>query len=563
MEGLTSELSRDPPSEFTPVVFEDVTDKSGITFRHFTGRRSSQLPEDMGSGAAWVDFDNDGWLDLFVVNIAGSLESEHPGSDRSEPHHTLYRNKGNGTFEDVTEKAGLDISGWGMATAWGDYDNDGWKDVVITHYGLNRIFQNNGDGTFTEKTAEAGFDRYRGFWAGASWGDYNRDGYLDLYITGYVKYEKLKGIRESTSWEEPPSINPSSFRPERNLLFLNDGSGGFSEVAEVAGVANTGGRSLSAAWCDFDGDSWPDLYVANDVSDNVFYHNRGDGTFEDISHAARVADYRGAMGIAVGDWNRDRKIDLFITHWIAQENALYSNISKIDERNGKPPYGLTYFTDESARFGLGQSSLDYVGWATSFFDYDLDGRLDIFIVNGSTLQDPDSSTSLVGMNDQLYWNAGNDEGFFDVSSMSGSYFSREYVGRGAAIGDYDNDGDLDIFVVNHNGPGVLLRNTQTRDRHWLKVELRGNKSNSDAVGTRLELIVGSTVWIKQVGSQSSYLSQNSLIQHFGLGDHASVDTLKIWWPSGQKQILTQIETNQLISVEEHSTVSVETISKTK
>jgi hypothetical protein len=443
-----------------------------------------------------------------------------------------------------------------MGAAWGDYDNDGWLDLVVSAYGDNVLYHNNGDGTFADKTLEAGLGGSPGFWAGLCWGDYDRDGFLDLYVTGYVKYRYLTDQRETLQYdvEQPAGINPSSFEPERNLLYRNNGDGTFSERAAQAGVSGETGRSLGAVWADFDDDGWPDLYVANDVSDNVLYWNQQNGTFRDISLAARVADYRGAMGIAVGDWDGDEDVDMFVTHWIAQENALYSNLrSELRALGSETPQPLQ-FIDVADRYGLGQVALAFIGWGTSFIDYDNDGRLDLFVVNGSTLQEDRDPQLLVPMTDQVFWNRGADDGFYDVSSVSGEYFGQAHVGRGAAFGDYDNDGDVDVFVVSNGGPGVLLRNDGGNHRRWLSVRLAGTRSNRSAVGARLRLVAGGTVQVREVGTQGPYLSQNSPIQHFGLGTLTAADTLEIRWPSGFRQVVLGPVSNQILQITEGAAV---------
>ena len=552
VEGLTADLARDLPPDYPRVTFTDVSAEAGIRFRHFAARRTSQLPEDMGSGAAWGDYDNDGWLDLYVVNAVGPLSAAAPEDvARSPAHAALYRNLGDGTFREVSAEAGVQFRGWGMGAAWADYDNDGRLDLFLTAYGENVLYRNNGDGTFTDRTDAAGMGGHPGFWAGASWGDYDRDGFLDLYVTGYVQYHQLADQRATRQYdvEQPAGINPSSFEPLANLLFRNTGNGSFTEVAARAGVANPMGRSLSAVWADFDDDGWPDLYVANDVSDNALYRNLGNGTFADVSLAARVADYRGAMGLAVGDWDGDEDLDIFVTHWLAQENALYSN--RRAELKARGAY-LTplQFTDEADRHGLGQIALDFVGWGTSFFDYDNDGRPDLLVVNGSTLEEKNDPRLLVPMRSLLFWNRGADEGFFDVSSVGGSYFAERYVGRGAAFGDYDNDGDVDVFVVNNGGPGILLRNDGGNRNRWLEVGLEGTRSNRFGIGARLRLVAGGTVQVREVGAQSSYLSQNSVVEHFGLGALEAADTLEIRWPSGSRQIVVGPASNQILRVAE-------------
>lgn len=552
VEGLTADLDRSVPGDYPRITFTDVTDRSGITFRHFSGHRTTQLPEDMGSGAAWADYDNDGWLDLFVVNQAGPLTLSADEVRSSSARSALYRNNGDGTFTDVSASAGIDYRSHGMGAAWGDYDNDGWPDLVVSSYGENELFRNNGDGTFERRSEQSGIGAYQGFWTGVSWGDFDRDGLLDLYVAGYVKYSDLGKMPPSLQYdvEAPPSLNPSVFAPQRNLLYRNNGDGTFTEMAYQAGVANPRGRSLAAAWVDLDDDGWPDLYVANDVSDNALFRNLGNGLFEEVSLAARVADYRGAMGIAVGDWDGDGDVDLFITHWIAQENALYNNMRTQRLELDLPRSRTLQFMDEADRYGLGQIALDYVGWGTSFFDYDNDGNLDLFVVNGSTLQEDDDPRLLVGMRDQLFWNRNAEEGFYDVSAVSGQYFATESVGRGAAFGDYDNDGDTDVFVVNNGGRAVLLRNDGGNTNRWLKIRLEGRQSNRSAIGAKLRLVAGPTVQIREVGSQSSYLSQNSLIAHFGLGSRAQADTLEIVWPSGLREILTNVAADQTLHLVE-------------
>jgi hypothetical protein len=551
VEGVTAELYKPVPKNHPDVVFTDITKRAGIHFTHFYGQRSTQLPEDMGSGAAWVDYDQDGNEDLLVVNEAGPLTMTPDQVNKSPAHCELYHNNGNGTFTDVTKKTGINFQGCGMGVAVGDIDNDGYPDIFITAYGNNVFYHNNGNGTFTDETRKAGFGGKEGFWTGASWADYDRDGYLDLYVCGYVKYSQLnkQPIVPRGNNAEPAGINPLSFPPERNLLYHNNRNGTFMEVAIPAGVADPAGKSLSASWCDFNNDGWPDLYVANDVSDNVLYLNRGDGTFDEVSHPAHVADYRGAMGLAVGDWDNDGDMDLFVTHWLAEENGFY--INKLNTM-GKIPGTRQdlQFQDEAEKYGLGQVSLDDVAWGTSFFDYDNDTRLDLLAVNGSTNQQEDNPKYLVPMKNRLFWNEGPKKGFAEVTSVSGEALSYENVGRGAAFGDYDNDGDVDVFIVNNCGEGVLLRNDGGNKNNWLELKLVGTKSNRSAIGARIKMVSGNVSQIREVNNQSSYLSQNSLIQHFGLAKFTKVDTLNIQWPSGLNQQFLNIPINERIEITE-------------
>jgi tetratricopeptide (TPR) repeat protein len=314
---------------------------------------------------------------------------------------------------------------------------------------------------------------------------------------------------------------------------------------------DTTGRGLSAAWVDFDEDGWPDLYVANDQSENAFFHNLGNGKFENLSHAAHVADYRSSMGIAIGDWDGDGDQDMFLTHWIAQENALYTNLLVQMKQGLAPALGAPVaFSDEADNNGLGQSSLDFVGWATSFIDYDNDGRLDLFIVNGSTLQKREDPAQLVPMKNQLFWNRGAKQGFYDVSVVGGPSFRDVHVGRGAAFADYDNDGDIDVFVVNNGGAGMLLRNEGGNRNHWIQVEVRGTKSNRQGIGATVRVVAAGASFKRQVGAQSSYLSQNSLIETFGLGMLSRADTIEVAWPSGARDVRVDVASNRRILITE-------------
>jgi hypothetical protein len=551
VEGITATLDRDLPSDYPRVQFKDVTTEAGIRIRHFDGARSTQLPEDMGSGAAWGDYDNDGRLDLFIANIAGALTRSPEELAGSPAGSRLYHNESDGTFDDVTEDAGLSERGAAMAAAWGDADGDGFLDLVVTRYGGLRLYRNNRDGTLSDVTQAAGLSGFEGFWTGASWADYDKDGDLDLYVCGYVqyRYRPEDAARSTLQYQAtvPYTLNPSSYAPERNLLFRNEAPLRFREVAKAAGVDNPQGRSLSAAWCDFDEDGWLDLYVANDVSDNVLYRNLGNGRFADVSHAAWVADYRGAMGLAIADWDGDEDQDIFVTHWIAQENALYSNLKRAFDAPPAPP-GELRFMDVADMVGLGQIALDYIGWGTSFVDYDNDGRPDLFVVNGSTFQDPADPSRLAPMRNLLFWNAGKERGFFEVGTGSGEVFSRAAVGRGAAFADYDADGDLDVLVVNHGGPALLLRNEGGHRNNWLSVRALMRKGNRFGLGARVQIEAGGQRQTIQIGSQPSYLSQNPYEAHFGLGQAERVDRLVVVFPDGSRVERTGVPVNQRLTV---------------
>lgn len=523
--------------------FTDVTREAGlIGFRQFMGARTSQLPEDMGSGLAWGDFDNDGLQDLFVVSGGGPLSA--PESQLAPS--VLYRNLGNGRFEKV--KGFPDLRIHGMAAAWGDYDNDGRLDLVVTSYDRIYLFHNNGDGTFSDITDKAGFGRYRGLWAGAAWGDYNRDGYLDLYICGYVKY-KLDAQKSGTTSEQfgvdvPYSLNPASFEPERNLLFRNNGNGTFTEVGKALRVDNPHGRSLVALWHDFNGDGWPDLYVANDISENKLYLNQH-GKFVDTGKAAWVEEYRGSMGLAAGDFDRDGDDDLFISHWIAQGFALYQNL--LEEQRDKTGKSELHFSDVAATTGIGEPSMQKIGWGTSFVDFDSNGWLDLIVANGSTFEQKiGGSLSLVPMPSFLYW---NDQGdfFHDLAPWNRS-LSQPHVSRGLAVADYNNDGAMDVAIVDQ-GEGVRLLRNDIPQGHWAEFRLHDRVPPSNAP---LGFGDGATViaWIKgiplrrTVGS-SSYLSQDGRRVHIGLGAASKIDRLEVRWAHGAREDWTGLPADHI------------------
>jgi enediyne biosynthesis protein E4 len=552
VEGITQDLSRTLPPDYPRVQFTDVTEQAGIHFTHFPATRTTQLPEDMGSGAAWGDYDGDGWPDLYVVDIAGPLNYTPEQMARSPGGNRLYHNNHDGTFTDVTERAGVGFKGIGMGAAWADYDNDGRLDLVVTSYDRIILYHNNGDGTFTDVSKKAGLDKFRGFWSGPAWGDYDRDGNVDLYVCGYVKYsfhnEDLSKSSMQYTTLVPFTLNPSSYPPERNLLFHNNGDGTFTEAGKQAGVQDVTGRSLSAVWHDFNGDGWPDLYVANDVSESAMYLNLRNGKFKPIAHEAWVSDYRGAMGLAVGDWDRDGDPDIFITHWIAQQNALFDNLRYTRAGGGKP--GPLRFEDVADTVGLGQISLNSIGWGTSFFDYDNDGQLDLMVVNGSTFQDDKDPRHLVPMKNFLFWQKSPEDGFFEVGAVSGPVFQQAHVGRGAAFADYDNDGDEDVFIVNQEGRPMLLRNDGGNRNNWIKVRVKCTKSNRTGFGTKIEVEAGGQKQYDQIGGQASYLSQNFPEAHFGLNHEKEVQRIKVNFPSGIVRVLEHVPANQIVTVEE-------------
>ena len=556
VDGVTNVLDRTVGERAAPIRFEDVTEDMGIDFRHFQVQRESLLPEDMGSGVAVGDFDNDGWDDLYFVDFCGSILPDAPPAP-TDCGGRLYRNLSGERFEDVTDRAGVRFVGFGMGAAWGDYDNDGDQDLYVTAFGDNVLYQNLGDGTFREVTKEAGVNDEL-FSAGCSWADYDRDGDLDLYVANYVDFvfrpQDRFAKKQQYSTEQPYTLNPSAYEPLPNALFRNNGDGTFTDVAADAGVADPGGRSLSASWIDFDNDGLPDLYVANDVSNNGVFRNRGDGTFEDVGAGSLAADYRGAMGIAVADVDNDLDLDLLVTHWIAQENALYRNML-YDEMLAEDQHGRLWFLDSADELGLGQSSLDMVGWACGFCDFDNDGLLDLWVVNGSTLEDVEDHRKLVPQKPFLYWNRGQ-EGFVDVAAASPA-LRQPFVGRGGAQFDFDHDGLVDWVFVRHGGRACLLRNISEPTGHWLRVTLRQGGGNTSAIGARVLVTVGEKTQMAEVGTASSYLSRHELTVHFGLGASETVDELRIVWPDGHEERHTAVAADQRVTYTHDSTYPVD------
>jgi hypothetical protein len=534
--GLTSILSRAPTPQMLRLRFEDVTEASGVRFEHFPAERRSLLPEDMGSGVAWGDYDDDGDPDLFLVNFCGSILEPVPEGDATQGRCALYRNDGDGRFTDVSRAAGVDVACFGLGAAWGDYDNDDDLDLYVTCYGRNLLFRNDGD-VFTDVTevADVGDE---GFGAGCAWADYDGDGFIDLYVCNYVDFEyqsadRTRTVRQYGS-EIPYTINPSAYPPASNRFYRNNGDGTFTDVATDAGIANPTGRSLGAAWFDFDLDGLIDLYVANDVSANGVFRNMGDGTFADIGASSLAADYRGAMGLAVGDYEPDGDLDLFVTHWVAQENAFFENMAGANIIDAEGNARL-FFMDIADMLGLGQLSLRMVGWATGFADFDNDGLLDLWVVNGNTLEEADDNRRLKPQHVQVFRQE-PDRGFFEMAEQSCPSLGEPIVGRGGAQADFDGDGRVDLAFMVH-GEGVrLLRNTAPSPGHWLGVRLRQPGGNTRAIGARVEVTCGSRVQTAQAGADGSYLSQSDGILHFGLGPAETVDELTITWPDGTREV---------------------------
>lgn len=546
VEGVTSVLAKTIGSDEVPIRFEDVSAKVGISFRHFPVQRASLLPEDMGSGVACGDYDGDGFTDLFFVNISGSVVPGAP-LERERGKSRLYRNVRGERFEDVTDQAGVGFVGYGMGACWGDYDGDGDLDLYVTAFGDNVLYQNQGDGTFRDVTAESGVQDSR-FSTGCSWADYDHDGNLDLYVCNYVDFvfrESDRGVKvPSSTMDDLYTLNPTSYPAQPNSLFRNKGDGTFEEVAALVGVANPTGKSLAANWVDMDNDGWVDLYVANDVSENGVFRNRGDGTFEDVGPSSSAADYRSGMGVAVSDFDNDLDQDLVITHWLNQENALYQNMTS-EERTGGAAGGRLWFMDVADTFGIGQISLDMVGWATGFCDFDNDGRRDLWMVNGNTLECIEDHHALQPQRAFVFWNRGL-RGFVEIAAKACPRLEKPFVGRGGAQVDFDRDGRVDLVWPTHSGEVIVLKNVSEPSGHWLRVDLRQPLGNRFALGGRVYVTAGGKTQMGEVGSSSSYLSQDELTLHFGLSGQSIVETLRIVWPGGAQEVHKNVRADQSV-----------------
>ena len=530
-----------------PVIFTDVTREAGINFVHSRGERTHQLPEDMGSGAAWGDYNNDGFPDLYLVNQPGPWGAQ-VGPDA--PTCILYHNNRDGTFTDVTERAGVaNRGGYGMGAAWGDYNNDGFLDLYVTNYGRSVLYHNNGNGTFTDITDRAGVAN--NLWGMTPlWFDYDNDGYLDLYVPNYVDYN-LKGVPQGATSAQfgmnvPFTLNPASFKPVPNRLYHNNRDGTFTDVAHKLGVADADGRSLVAACADFRLEGFLDLYVGNDISNNRMFHNLGGGRFEDISASSWTEENRGTMGIAIGDFDGDGDNDMFLTHWVSQADALYQNLWMEQQRKGK-----LHLEDAADLYGVGSITMPVVGWGTFFFDFDNDGNLDLMAVNGSTLEDKGDTTKLIPEVPFLFWLKGQTV-FYDLarSGAAGSALKQPRVARGAAFADYDGDGDLDVIITTNHGRPVLLRNDGGNRNHWLAIHLIGTKSNRQGLGAKLYLEAGGKRVYREYGVGTPYLSQSSPEAWFGLGQAPHAVSLTVIWPSGTRQEFANLPVNRVLTITE-------------
>ena len=521
------------------VIFTDATEESGIRFQHEDGRSYKKyFVETLGSGVALFDYDNDNDLDIYLVNGA-NLDSSDAAPDAM---NRLYRNNGTGRFVDVTEASGVGHHGYGVGVCVGDYDNDGWLDMYVTNFSANVLYRNNGDGTFTDRTADAGVQSLN--WsAGCAFADVDADGDLDLYVANYVNF--------SVETHTPCRVNgilvycsPRVYDGVKDVFFRNNGDGTFSENTEDAGFDNLASRGLGVTFGDYDADGDTDLYVANDADANFLYNNDGKGQFREQSQFSGVALsehglVENGMGVAFGDYDNDTWLDLAVTNFQHQTNTLYHSDAG------------EFFTDQTYSSGTGDVSLPYLAWGVNFFDFDHDGFQDIFVANGHIHDNVtliDSSTTYAQLN-HLFWNNGNST-FTDVTTESGSGMALQHSSRGSAVADIDNDGDLDLVVSNVGERIDILRNDGgNRSGNWINLKLIGTVSNRAAIGTRVILKAGAYQQIREVQSGSSYLSQNDLRLHFGIGTQERVE-LEIRWQNGTVQRFEDVPVNGFLKIVE-------------
>jgi len=540
-----SEKASATPSD----AFVDITQRLGVSFQYKASHTPKKyLLETMGPGVALFDYDNDGRLDLFIVNGAPlgdpTPKKTIPAKTGREYWNRLYHQKPDGTFEDVTEKAGLQGVGYGMGIAVGDYDNDGFEDLYVTAYGGNRLYHNNGDGTFTDVTQKAGVAG--GGWSTSSaWVDLDNDGFLDLIVLRYLDWdfddvwcgEHKEGFRAY--------CHPDFFKPMAPLVYHNNKDGTFTEVSQKLGLAKPG-KSLGIAIADYDRDGHLDLFIANDSMAEFLYHNRGDGTFEEVGLASQVAvdidgrTYAG-MGVDFADYNNDGLPDIVVTNLANQRYALYQNA------------GDGSFTYATSSTGLGQMTVSHSGWGVRLFDYDNDGWKDLLIAQGHDLDTIEKTYPNLRYREPMLLARNTGGRFTDISEQAGSVFRQPWIARGMAVGDLDNDGRLDAVVTTNDGPVHVLHNESGSTNHWLLLKLVGHRSNRGGIGAEVAVTSASGSQYATVSTASSYLSSSDKLVHFGLGKENIAQRIEIRWPSGIRQTLKDVAADQILEVNEPTT----------
>ena len=527
------------PGPATEVHLTDITAQAGINFRHVASPEKKYIVESMSGGLALLDYDNDGWLDIYFVN---SLTVEMVKSGE-KTRSALYHNNGDGTFTDVTMRAGVGDIGWGMGAAVGDYNNDGYADLYVTCLGPNHLLRNNGNGTFTDVTDKAGVGDPR--WStGAAFLDYDNDGRLDLFVANYVDFDvnhlpefgKGKACQYKTI---PVQCGPRGLPGAGDTLYHNNGDGTFTDVTKKAGVSDPNGYYGMGVMCsDLDADGFVDIYVANDSTPNYLYHNNGDGTFKEIGFTSGSAvnengSEQGSMGVTAGDYDHDGKLDLFVTNFADEYNTLYHN------------EGRNSFADVSYAARLAEVSLVYVGWGTKFFDYDNDGWADLFVANGHVYPQLENYRQR-----KLLHKNNRDGTFTEVSAQVGPALAEKRVSRGVGFGDLDNDGDVDLVINDLDGAPQLLRNDGGNANNSVLIKTVGVKSNRDGIGARVRVVAGDLSQTDEVRSGGSYLSNNDARLHFGLEKRTKIDLIEIRWPSGAVDRVTDVGVNRILTIKE-------------
>jgi enediyne biosynthesis protein E4 len=524
-------------SPTAPVQFVDITAQSGITWNlKALAPEAKHLIETMGGGGGFVDYNGDGLLDIYLICYSQTAQPAGAGKLRD----VLYRNNGNGSFTDVTESAGIANSMLGMGLAVGDYNNDGWPDLYITGFGASKLYRNNGKGTFTDVTTQAGVNNTR-WGTSAAFFDYDNDSDLDLFVCNYLSYDE-KNL-PCTFYEGKPYCLIKNFKGSPSRLFHNNGNGTFTDVSEKARIANPTGKGLGVVVLDYDNDGRPDIFQANDAAANFLYHNNGDGTFTEVALEAGVAfdpngSARGGMGVDAEDLDGDGYLEIFVANFSAETNALFHNDKE----------GL--FTEVTNKLGLGTISLPESGFGSRFFDYNNDGLVDLFVLNGHPFEPINKLFPETTYRERPFLFENTGQGFRDVAAEHGSPLKKMYAGRGLAVGDIDNDGDSDLLLMNVGEPPVLLRNDGGNANHWLGIKLVGTRSNRDAVGTKITVTAGGKRRSKQRLAGASYCSASDPRLLIGLGANPKIDEVEIRWPSGQITSLKNVRADQYLTIKE-------------
>ncbi len=538
--AVSLELPSGTAQEAPSVTFVDVTAAAGIGFKHDNARSPEKyLIETMGAGAAWLDYDNDGYLDLYLVNSAATKAYQPPQPLRS----ALYRNNRDGTFTDVTDKAGIAASGlFGMGVAVGDYDNDGYPDLYVIGYGRSLLYHNNRDGTFIDVTAKAGVANTGKWGSSGAWFDYDHDGRLDLIVANYLDFTPERNLICAEAGHRS-YCHPNKYRGQAPTLFHNNGNGTFTDVSRSSKIGLKAGNGLGVVCFDFNGDGWTDVFIANDSMENFLFANRGDGTFQEIGIAAGVAlsddgKAEAGMGVDAADYDRDGRLDLFVTHLDRELNRLYRNLG-----NGS-------FEDTTMSSKIGAGNFRLSGFGTRFIDYDNDGWRDLFIANGHVLDNIElfHADTAYAEKKTVYRNQRG--AFLDVTAQLGPALSIPSVSRAAAFADYDNDGDIDVLVTNNGQEPQLLRNDGGNRNHWLELQLTGVRSNRDGAGARVRLTAGGVTVVDECKGGMSYQSAHDRRLHFGLGDVARADVIQVRWPSGVVDRLTNVAVDRVVVLQE-------------